>query len=267
MPGYRFLSLMNTRLGPVCCIFTFFVLAAWPAPVKSDEITNLAEKLTAMRGDVESLENKLELKQQKLKKDLDSLAQQKADLEMQIEKERLRIKELASAMNRRKEDIEKYSVSGEDLKPLLFSAVDDTRAYVESALPFKTPERLAELAKIETQIKTGVMRPEKSAMMLWAFLEDEFRLTRESGLDRQIITVNGYEQLADVARIGMIMMFFQTKGGLTGKAVKEAGAWKYEVLTDSPDAEKVAYLFDSFKKQIRVGYFELPNALPDPGEK
>jgi hypothetical protein len=39
------------------------------------------------------------------------------------------------------------------------------------------------------------------------------------------------------------------------------GGWVFETASDSPDRERIRTLFDSLKKQIRQGYFELPNPL------
>jgi hypothetical protein len=46
-----------------------------------------------------------------------------------------------------------------------------------------------------------------------------------------------------------------------GHAVRQGDGWGYEVLTTPEDVKRVDDLFESFKKQIRVGYFTVPNAL------
>jgi hypothetical protein len=44
--------------------------------------------------------------------------------------------------------------------------------------------------------------------------------------------------------------------------VESPRGWRFELLDDAKDQERVARLFDSLRKQIRQGYFELPEALP-----
>jgi len=245
-------------------VVVILLLAAFFVSVsRADELTNLAKKLAGMRAEVETLSNELELEKQKLKNELDSLAQQKSELDVQIEKERLRIQEIKASIERRREEIAKQSVSGEELKPLVNEAIGQAEVLVKDSLPFRTSERIDELGKIRSRMDEGLMRPEKAASLLWAFMEDELRLTRECALDKQIIVVDGREQLAEVARVGMVMLFFRTNAGRYGKAVKRQDAWEYEVFSDSTANEQTALLFDSFRKQVRVGYFELPNALAD----
>ena len=257
--GYGLGRNLSPRIIIVCAITLFILL---PATGYCDEVANLAKKLSELRGEVESLSNQLDLKQQQLKNELDSLAMQKAELQVQQKKEQMRVAELEAALKARKDELAKHQVSGDDLRPVLHDMILRTRVSIREGLPFKTSERLAELDKLENQMNSGVLRPEKVAGLLWAFLEDEFRLTRESAMDRQVITVNGKEELADVVRIGMVMMFYRTGGGEFGAAMKSDSSWRYEPITNSDHEKLVSTLFDSFKKQIRVGYFELPNGLP-----
>lgn len=76
------------------------------------------------------------------------------------------------------------------------------------------------------------------------------------------ILLNGEKVLADIAKLGMVFMFFQTKDNQSGMARRSAdGGWVFETASDSADRERIRTLFDSLKKQIRQGYFELPNPL------
>jgi hypothetical protein len=58
------------------------------------------------------------------------------------------------------------------------------------------------------------------------------------------------------------MIFNKTKDGQVGKAEKKNGRWFWTPLHDPEDRKRVFVLFDSFKKQIRTGFFVLPEALP-----
>lgn len=79
---------------------------------------------------------------------------------------------------------------------------------------------------------------------------------------RQSIELAGEELLADVVRVGMVMLFFKTSDGSVGYAARSDGNWEYRRLEKREDQRLVEALFESQKKQIRIGYFELPNALP-----
>ena len=58
-----------------------------------------------------------------------------------------------------------------------------------------------------------------------------------------------------------MMLFFKLSDGRVGAARKSADAWRFEVMTDPADSKRVLAYFDALGKQIRQGWFELPNAL------
>jgi hypothetical protein len=148
------------------------------------------------------------------------------------------------------------------MAPLFEKYLAQTRAYVQTTLPFRTSDRVAELEKLEGQYRSGLLSAPKAVGRLWAFMEDEFRLTRENGVYQQTIIVDGEPQLAEVVRIGMVMLYFRVGEDTVGRAVQKDGTWSYETFKSSEEEKAVISLFQSFKKQIRAGYFEIPNALP-----
>ena len=68
----------------------------------------------------------------------------------------------------------------------------------------------------------------------------------------------------DVARMGMVAMYFRTPDGGTGYAERaQGGGWAYRRAASSADEQRIRSLFDALEKQIRVGWFEVPNVLPE----
>jgi Protein of unknown function (DUF3450) len=225
----------------------------------------LARRLAAMRAEVEQLSSELTSLKTDAQNELRALARQKADLQVELEREKVRIATLRSALQKKQSAIAARTTSAEDLGPIFESALAGLRAHVERSLPFRRADRLAELDKISEQRKTGVMSYERALSRLWSFVEDELRMTRESGLFRQTVTVDDAEVLADVVRVGMVMLFYRTSDGRVGKTERTAGGWRFVELEDERSRRQIRGLLDSFKKQIRVGYFEIPNALPPRG--
>jgi len=136
------------------------------------------------------------------------------------------------------------------------------RGYIKESLPFRRAQRLAELDKLEEQQRSGILTYGKALVRLWSFVEDELRMSRESGSFQQTIELEGEERLVDVLRIGMVMLYFQSSDGSTGYSQKSNGTWAFAKSAGSKQSKQIANLFDSFKKQIRVGLFQVPNALP-----
>jgi hypothetical protein len=237
-------------------------LCATAAPALADQATDFAKRLSTLRGDVEALSAKLSSLTADNRDELRSLARQKADLELELKKEDVRVAKLQAAVAQKRAAIQEDKGRDAEITPLFERNIVQVRKHVTASLPFRTEERLGELGKLEEQLRTGLLSPPRALSRLWTFVEDEFRLTRENGLYQQTVSVDGQEHLADVVRIGSIALFFKTSDGSVGHAVRsEDGRYKYDVVSDAEGKKQVLTLFDNFRKQIRAGYFELPNAV------
>ncbi len=234
--------------------------------LKADPLTKLAEELIRLRTEVETLNAEVESRKQELKSRLKTLAMQKAETEAAIQKETLRVKQVQVALSRKQVEVAHEAFDQEKLRPVIERAIAGAVAVVEKGVPFKRTERLAELNELKTQVETAAITPFTAIARLWSFYEDEYRMSRENGIFRQAIVVDGQEKLADIARLGTVMMYFRLSDGTAGRVVRNGDRWDYVTEQDKKQRERIALLFDSLKKQIRTGYFELPNVLP-PVEK
>ncbi len=222
----------------------------------------MAKRLTELRGEVESLAGKLSSKSAETSDQLRSLARQKADIELELKREQTRVQKISAAVAKRREEIQEQKAKGDQLVPLFEQSTENVRSYIKRSLPFRTEARLEAVDKIEEQYKAGLLTPSRALGRLWGFVEDEFRMTRENGLFQQTITVEDQEMLADVVRVGMVMLYFKSADdSVVGKALKQDGQWKFVTIDGPEDRKLVLELFQSFKKQIRVGYFEVPSGI------
>ena len=237
------------------------LLLAQPATAWSDSLDQLAEKLVNLRGEVEELNSELDSLREQHKNEMASLSRRKSDLQSRIQQRQVSADELRQDLSEIREKAQKAGVEEQALKPAVTDAIGTLKTRVRQGLPFKVESRVGELEEIQKQLTTDVLTPHKAAKRLWAFYEDEIRLAEENGIYQQTVTVNGQEKLADVARLGMMMLFFKTPDGEYGRALQEQGQWTYKVYRDETDREEVKNLFASFRKQVRTGFFTLPNAL------
>lgn len=235
---------------------------AGAAPALADSVEDFAKRLSSLRGQVESLSSELSALTADGRDELRSLARQKAELELELEKEKIRVAKLQAAVGQKRAAIAEDQGRDAELVPLFSRQLEQVRRHVTQSLPFRSEERARELDKIEEQLKTGLLSPPRAISRLWAFVEDEFRLTRENGLYQQTVTVDGQEHLAEVVRIGSVALFFKTHDGIVGYATTGEGGYRYAVENDPEAKRQILDLFENFKKQIRAGYFELPHALP-----
>ena len=223
---------------------------------------SMAEKLASLRAEVETLSATLTDQKTDNRNTVRALARQKSDLQIDLDREKLRLAKARAALSKKQSEISEKSASSEDLAPLFDKAVVSAKGYVEQSLPFRTVDRLAEIEKIVAQEKSGALTKERALSRLWGFIEDEIRMTKESALFRQSIQLDGENKLVDVVRIGMVMMFFKEQDDSTGYAIKTESGWSFKKASSQSEQTLILKAFDMFKKQIKEGLFVLPNVLP-----
>ncbi|MEQ9012386.1 DUF3450 family protein [Algiphilus sp.] len=239
------------------------VCIASPAIAQNEDIDTLTDNLVSLRSDVESLNSRLNQEQETHKQEMRSLLSRKGQLTNEIRRQELEIERLRKALDEARTEAQSATADAQDLLPMLDAAITQMRAYIEAELPFKRAERLAALDEIQTQLDTGVVTGPKGVNRLWSFYEDELRLARETGLFRQSVELGGERQLADVARLGMVGLYFRTEDGQVGMAVEEGGQWRYQAVSDDAQQDQIVALFDALDKNIRSGYYQLPNPLAE----
>lgn len=230
--------------------------------VMGNNLDNLAKSLATIRGEVEALQSELDAKKENHRSKMTALSSQLADLSVEERRQKVSIEKLTHSI----EEITKHSAqakqSGEQLKPVLLEMLSHYKQYVLNGLPFKVDDRIQAIKSLEDNITNQLIDPNKAANQAWALIEDEIRLSKENGIYQQTILLDGEKVLADIAKLGSVFLFFQTRDNRSGMAQKsENGQWGFKTTDVNQDIERIALLFDSLKKQIRQGYFELPNPL------
>lgn len=236
-----------------------FVPAVLPA---QDATEALANRLIQMRGQVDELQSELNLKREEHKNRMTYLTAQQTEMEASRDREALRVQQLEQELEQMRQQVAAAGATSDTLAPIVLVHLYALREQVHGGFPFKVGERLAALDEIETRLNSGVITAHRAFNRLWAFVEDEIRISRENAIYSQSITLDGQNVLVDVAKLGNAMMYFRTRDLQYGRAVETSQGWRFERLESAADQELVARLFDSLRKQIRQGYFQLPAALP-----
>lgn len=222
-------------------------------------LAEFATRIADKRGQVETLSDEVELTKSQYNEQIRSLATQIADVEIQINREEIRLAQIEQDLARARLAIAASDEQVADIQPIIFAVMDEMRAYVEEALPFQVDERLSELDTLERIMNDGSLEAQTVLTRLWNALEAEFRLASESGIYRQTVTISGEEQLAEVARLGMVLMYVRTFDDRFGYAYREGDAWAYQIAPTRDEQEQIAELFDSLRRNLREGFFDLPN--------
>ncbi len=230
-------------------------------PLAASSVSNLAQSLIELRQSVEQLHEQLDESKASYKLKMNSYNVQSTDLEANIAREELKIKQLQKHLKQIQARIKELSKSDKIIKPLALEGLQSMETVLEDALPFKRKERKAQIDELRDQIQANLITPQKALNRVWSIYEDNFRMSHENGLFRQNIVLNKKEYLANVVRLGTIMMFFKTSDGRVGYFKKVGGRYVVVEATSQEDSAHINRLFDSMKKQIRSGFFVLPNAL------
>ncbi len=222
---------------------------------------NMAESLMKLRADVEQLDASINDEKDTYKAGMKSLLRQKNDLESVVAREDLKIKQIQRELDKVRKEIKEAGKNTEGLKPLLLDALALMQENIKGAIPFKTEERIADIEKIKSQLEGDLVTPQKALALTWNAYGDAIRMSKENGIFKQTINIDGQDRLAEIARVGTVAMFFKLPDNTVGYAEKDATGWYYKEAISKNEQEHVLALFDSFKKQIRSGYFTLPNAI------
>lgn len=244
-------------------LISFFGLLAWGAPLaaaQAEPVDALVQQIIQLRGDVGDLDNRLQQLKEEHKNRMASLAREQGELAAAKERQQLRLKKLRHDMEQQRASLMDASADSKELEPIIRQVLSDLRLYVNESLPFKRGERLAALDEMEVQLEGGSVTAPRLINNLWALLADEMSLAEGVGLYRQSIAVDGQDKLVDVARVGMMQLYFRTDDERYGYAARNGDNWQY-FYADAADGGRIGVLIGSLRKQVRSGYFELPNPV------
>ncbi|MCB9541846.1 MAG: DUF3450 family protein [Myxococcales bacterium] len=253
---------MRTLLPALCALAALTGVR----PASAQDASGLAGALVALRAEVEQLTDTLEDHKRTARERRRALAAQKAQLEGELQREELRVRQLREARDRKRAEVARAAADDEALRPVVADAAAMLTAHVDRSIPFRRDERRAAVTEITGNLADGLLTPRTALARLWALVEDELRLTRDTGLHRETITLGGVPTMVDVVRIGTVGLYFRTGEDRVGTVARVGGDWQTTRLDDEAERAQVLALFDAFKKQIRVGWFELPDILPRPRE-
>ena len=221
---------------------------------------SMIESIMKLRADVETLYTQIDDNKEAYRAQMKSYALQISDNEAQINRQETSLKLTQQNIEKTQKKLEVMGSATVDLTPVVNTALDVLEKEIKAGIPFKVKERVAGLYQIKADLKNGNISQEKALALTWASYDDALRLTKEIGQFKQEITLEGKETMAKIAKVGSVMMFFATPDDRVGYVKQEGNNYSY-IVADSTQRDQIIDLFDALQKQIRTGYFTLPNAL------
>ena len=138
-------------------------------------------------------------------------------------------------------------------------------AEAQALLPYRKKGRVKEFQRLGEQLRSDLLLPTQALTRAWSWVEDELKLSRESSMDRMIITLEGEEVLADVIRVGMVLMLCRTPQGQYGISEPPTASrpsWGWRLLgAESPEREASRRMFERFEQKVTQGFFWVPSSL------
>ena len=221
---------------------------------------NMVKSIMELRAQVETLYTQVDDNKDAYRSQMKSYALQISDNEAQINRQETSLKLTQQNIDKIEKKLEVMGSATVDLKPVVTDALDSLEKEIKAGIPFKVEERIAALHQIKDDLKNGNISQEKALALTWASYDDALRLTKEIGQFKQEITLDGKATIAKIAKVGSVMMFFATPDDRVGYVKQDGNNYNY-VVADSTERDQIIDLFDALQKQIRTGYFTLPNAL------
>lgn len=256
------------RRLPLLCVLSACALVAAPVVAASeptaaapaaDPVLVLGRSLAELRAEVEGLAEEVEAARAEAREEQLALARRKGALAGDLEEARLLAAELARRVEAAKASAAARTTAQDALATPVRHALETLRASVSAGLPWKTRERLARLDDVEHLLESEGAVP--AAATLWRFLDDELSLAGSSQMARQSISLAGSSGaaggeervVADVIRLGTVLMFFRTPRGEVGLAERvpagaDAGKVRWRVLDDAQERARVHGLFEAFRR-------------------
>jgi hypothetical protein len=229
--------------------------------VWAQDVQSLTVSLVKKRAAVEELTDQVEREKRLRREQQRAFSAQKAQLESELQREDVRHAQLVEAKGRKTAVIDSAKQSDVALLPVFEKGAESLKAYINTSLPFRRSERLGEVKNLQDRLKNGLLTPRNALNRLWSLVEDERRMSKENGLFRNTLVIDGQSMMVDVIRIGTVGMYFRTGTGRVGVVTKAGKVWQSQFLDSESSRRQVSTLFDAFKKQIRVGFFDLPNLI------
>ena len=224
-----------------------------------DPLSVLAGRIAEKRARVEALSSQVEDTKIKYNEDLRSLETQITDVEIQINREQLRLNQIERDIQAARNEIQASRTSFEKAKPMAARLLLQLHSYVENGFPFQKEERLKAVEQMQNLLDENSVEPEVILTRAWNMVESEFRLASEAGIYRQIVTLAGEDQLAEVAKVGSVFLYFKTFDENYGYTVFTGNDWEYCLAADREERQQIAALFDALRRNLQQGFFTLPN--------
>jgi len=221
------------------------------------DFKEMSERLIRIRQEIELLNTDLDSLQRTQNSQMESLLSRRAELEIQLKKERLKGFQLKEKKLALKNKIAPKKGMTPKEKELVQSWHKDLALWLDNSLPYKNEERKLELEKIKETINKNASFHEVIGQ-LWRYSEKQIELVRHNKFEVVNLEVAGKKTTAELARVGLITFAFKLPSEEFGFAKKVGGKWVLNIADKNDELTAAKRLISKFKEKKYSGLFDLP---------
>ncbi len=225
---------------------------------QSSSWENLVNQLTKTRSEIEVLSQELESVQKEKQSELDQLSMRKADIDAQVEKEKLRKLQINEKLKRLEGRVRIIAKSDPKAQQMLQAWITDFEVFVNKSIPFEREARLKNLEGLKIRLQRNHEPNEYVMADLWNFVENEFKLSKTN--EYQIVTLDlrGQKRKCEVARLGLTALFAVTPDGKIHHAKKNKNEWQWTDVQTSAEQDSILSLVKNLKDKNSTQVYQLP---------
>jgi len=128
------------------------------ATAQENQFKQRAQKLADLRGEIGRLESRIQTERETGLNEVQSLISQTEELELLIQKEKIRLKTLERMITEKRDADSAAKQAVEELKTPVLAAIQLIRETVLAGLPFRLEERLGELDHLQASLTGNTRR-------------------------------------------------------------------------------------------------------------
>ncbi len=240
-----------------CAVLAACLVVPRDAVAGEPELAGMAEQLARLRADLEGLDAKLDDQRESRRTQLRALGAQKAAIELELQREELRAQQLGDRLTRTRDRQRAADARRGQLTGAIGPAVDALASGVRSGLPFRIDERVSALDALGKELGAGLSAGDALGK-LWSWVDAEVALARTTGIHPQVVKLGQEEVMADLARVGLVVLYARTADGRLAVARSEGEAWAWSLIEAPAEQEQVRALYAALEKDGDQGFFTLP---------
>ncbi len=232
----------------------------------ADVATDLSQQLIPLRSRMEKQAQELESTQQAYDQQIQALQAQALELNQNLAKEKLKSKILYEKTKRIVSFTNQGPKGSNEDQKFVSLWIGDLKTWVDESLPFQRQLRFAKLEELQARlIKKEPLEP--LVWDLWNFTSQELKNTKGFSNEVTEITLDGKLVTAEVAKLGMVHMYFKTTDQTTGYSQKSKQGWIFKIAQNDSEKKAIDHVLSSSRMKIFKNVYELPGLSFEAGVK